>query len=106
LPIKEAAAQAGSALSATAQEGAMSKEAAAQVGATHTATAQPGVMTMGAAAQAGAALTVTAQAENMAKGPRASASDAGRLAWLLSSRLTAIPPPVIKKPPRWGPGAF
>ena len=84
----------------------MTKGAAAQAGAALTATAQEGAMAMEAAAQAGAALTATAQAGAMAKGSRASASDAGRLAWLLSSRLTATPPPVIKKPSRWGPAAF
>ena len=122
------AAQAGAALTATAQAGAMAKGAAAQAGAALTETAQVEDMVKGAAAQAGAALTATAQVEAMAmgavaqagaaltatgqvgpflpKGARVLVSDAGRLVWPLSSRLKAIPPPVIKKPLRWGPAAF
>ena len=63
-------------------------------------------MPKGAAARPGAALTATAQAGAMVKEARASASDAGRLMWLLSSRLTAIPPSVIKKSLLLGPAAF
>ena len=61
-PIKEVAAQAGAALTATVQAGAMAKGAAAQAGAALTATAQAGAMAKGAATQAGSALTATAQA--------------------------------------------
>ena len=61
--IKEAAAQAGAALTATAQAGVLAKGAAAQAGAALTATAQAGTMTKGAVAQAGAGLTATAQVE-------------------------------------------
>ena len=53
--IKEAAAQAWAALTATAQAGVLAKGAAAQAGAALTATAQAGVLAKGAAAQAGRA---------------------------------------------------
>ena len=106
---KEAAAQAGAALSTTASAGAMTKGAAAQAGAALTATVQAGAMTKGAAAQAaqaGAALTATAQAGALPKGARALASDAEQLVWPLSSRLVAIPPAAFKKLLRRGRAAF
>ena len=73
---------------------------------THTGTLPLCASPLGSAAQAGAALTGTAQAGALPKGRRASASAAGRLVWLSSSRLTAIPLPALEKPLRWGPAAF
>jgi len=78
------------------------KEAAAQAGAALTAMAQAGAMTKGAAAQAGSALTATAEAGALPKGARALASDAGRLVGVRSSSLVAIPSAAFKKPLCWG----
>ena len=79
--IKEAAAQAGAALSATAQAGVLAKGAAARAGAVPTATAQAGFSAKGASAQAGAALTATAQTGALPKG---AAAQAGAATLLLS----------------------
>ena len=73
---------------------------------THTGTLPPCASNWGTTAQGGAALTGNTQAGTLPKGARASASEAGRLGWLSSSRLTAMPLPVLKKPPRGGPAAF
>ena len=91
---------------ATAQAGVVPWGGGASDGVGAHGNAQAGFVTKGAAAQAGAALTAMAQAGALPKGAHALASDAGRLVWVHSSRLEAIPPAAFKKPLRRGPAAF